>query len=76
MARSLSAPFVECSAAEGVNVDVAFRELVRLVRKDERVGGPSRGVEANRAEVYGGCAENPCRVRDATHISRGANGRV
>lgn len=37
MARSLSAPFVECSAVDGVNVDVAFRELVRLVRKDERV---------------------------------------
>ncbi|WVQ79048.1 hypothetical protein IAT38_001141 [Cryptococcus sp. DSM 104549] len=36
MARSLSAPFIECSAADGVNVDVAFRELVKLVRKDER----------------------------------------
>ncbi|ODO06162.1 Ras family, other [Cryptococcus wingfieldii CBS 7118] len=36
LARSLSAPFIECSAADGVNVDVAFRELVKLVRKDER----------------------------------------
>ncbi|WVF66878.1 hypothetical protein IAT40_001621 [Kwoniella sp. CBS 6097] len=36
MARSLSAPFIECSAADGVNVEVAFRELVKLVRKDER----------------------------------------
>ncbi|WVN85819.1 uncharacterized protein L203_100971 [Cryptococcus depauperatus CBS 7841] len=38
LARSLSAPFIECSAADGVNVEVAFRELVKLVRKDERVG--------------------------------------
>lgn len=37
MAKSLSAPFIECSAADGVNVDVAFRELVKLVRRDERV---------------------------------------
>nr|ODO02512.1 Ras-like protein [Cryptococcus depauperatus CBS 7855] len=36
LARSLSAPFIECSAADGVNVEVAFRELVKLVRKDER----------------------------------------
>ena len=44
MARSISAPFIECSAADGVNIDVAFRELVKLVRKDERVSlllGPS-----------------------------------
>ena len=39
MAKSLSAPFIECSAADGVNVEVAFRELVKLVRKDERVSG-------------------------------------
>lgn len=38
MAKSLSAPFIECSASDGVNIDVAFRELVKLVRKDERVG--------------------------------------
>ena len=37
MAKSLSAPFIECSASDGVNIDVAFRELVKLVRKDERV---------------------------------------
>jgi hypothetical protein len=37
MAKKLSAPFIECSAADGVNVDVAFRELVKLVRKDEKV---------------------------------------
>lgn len=37
LARSLRAPFIECSAAERVNVDVAFEELVRLVRKDEQV---------------------------------------
>ncbi|WWC68817.1 uncharacterized protein I206_102752 [Kwoniella pini CBS 10737] len=36
MARNLSAPFIECSAADGVNVEVAFRELVKLVRKDQR----------------------------------------
>ena len=39
MARRLSAPFIECSAADGVNVDVAFRELIKLVRKNERVSG-------------------------------------
>lgn len=37
MAKSISAPFIECSAADGVNVDIAFRELVKLIRKDERV---------------------------------------
>lgn len=37
LARSVHAPFIECSAAERVNVDVAFNELVKLVRKDERV---------------------------------------
>lgn len=37
MAKRLSAPFIECSAVDGVNIDVAFRELVKLVRKDERV---------------------------------------
>jgi hypothetical protein len=38
MAKRLSAPFIECSAADGVNVDVAFRELVKLVRREEKVG--------------------------------------
>jgi hypothetical protein len=42
MARSFHAPFIECSAADGVNVDVAFRELVKLVRKDKMVGLYSR----------------------------------
>jgi hypothetical protein len=40
MAKSLSAPFIECSASDGVNIDVAFRELVKLIRKDERVRVP------------------------------------
>jgi hypothetical protein len=37
MARSLRCPFIECSAMDGVNVDVAFSELVKLVRRDEAV---------------------------------------
>ncbi|ORY27497.1 ras family-domain-containing protein [Naematelia encephala] len=37
LAKSLTAPFIECSAADGVNIDIAFKELVKLVRKDERV---------------------------------------
>lgn len=37
LAQSLSAPFIECSAVDGVNVDVVFKELVKLVRKDEMV---------------------------------------
>lgn len=37
MAGELKAGYVKCSAVEGVNVDVAFHELVRLVRRDERV---------------------------------------
>ena len=45
MARRLSAPFIECSAADGVNVDVAFRELIRLVRKNEKVGGSLRTLQ-------------------------------
>ncbi|EIW69082.1 hypothetical protein TREMEDRAFT_31493, partial [Tremella mesenterica DSM 1558] len=44
MARSIQAPFIECSAVDGVNVDVAFRELVKLVRKEERV---SRSFSCN-----------------------------
>ncbi|WWD16695.1 hypothetical protein CI109_101125 [Kwoniella shandongensis] len=36
LARSLSAPFIECSAVDGVNVDIAFRQLVKLVRKDQK----------------------------------------
>jgi len=40
MAKSLSAPFIECSASDGINIDVAFRELVKLIRKDERVRLP------------------------------------
>ena len=42
MAKSISAPFIECSASDGVNIDVAFRELVKLVRKDERVSPDSK----------------------------------
>jgi hypothetical protein len=38
LAKRLSSPFIECSAREAVNVDVAFRELVRLVRRDQKVG--------------------------------------
>ncbi|GFZ42797.1 Ras-like protein [Saitozyma sp. JCM 24511] len=37
LAKSFGAPFIECSAADGVNVEIAFRELVKLVRRDERV---------------------------------------
>ncbi|RSH94453.1 hypothetical protein EHS25_004256 [Saitozyma podzolica] len=36
LAKSFGAPFIECSAADGVNVEIAFRELVKLVRRDER----------------------------------------
>jgi len=35
MAKSISAPFIECSAVNGVNVDTAFSELVKLVRRDQ-----------------------------------------
>ncbi|KAL7419612.1 Ras GTPase [Cryptotrichosporon argae] len=38
LARSLGVPIVECSAADSVNVDVAFAELVRLCRRDEGAG--------------------------------------
>ncbi|KAL1410238.1 hypothetical protein Q8F55_004243 [Vanrija albida] len=37
LARSLRAPFVETSALDGFNVDIAFDELVRRVRRGERV---------------------------------------
>ncbi|TXT11065.1 hypothetical protein VHUM_01816 [Vanrija humicola] len=37
-ARALRAPFVETSALDGVNVDVAFHELIRRVRRAERRG--------------------------------------
>jgi GTPase KRas len=38
LARQLQCPFVEASAKEGINVDVAFTELVKLIRKDQKVG--------------------------------------
>lgn len=44
LAKSFGAPFIECSAADGVNVEIAFRELVKLVRRDERVSGVWRGT--------------------------------
>jgi hypothetical protein len=36
LARSFHCPFIECSAADGVNVDAAFKELVKLVRRKRR----------------------------------------
>jgi hypothetical protein len=36
LARELHAPFIETSAAEGVNVDAAFREMVKLVRRKKQ----------------------------------------
>lgn len=48
MAKSISAPFIECSAVNGVNVDIAFRELVKLVRKEDRVRGGFRLVTVFR----------------------------
>lgn len=51
MAKSLSCPFIECSAMDGVNVDIAFRELVKLVRKDEAVSHVSKGVRIALMEL-------------------------
>lgn len=33
MCRNLGTPYIECSAKQRVNVDQAFHELVRIVRK-------------------------------------------
>ena len=33
MAKQLKTPFIECSAKNRMNVDQAFHELVRLIRR-------------------------------------------
>jgi hypothetical protein len=37
LAKQLGCPFIEASAKEGVNVNVAFESLVKLIRKDHKV---------------------------------------
>ncbi|WKX98091.1 hypothetical protein Q1695_013634 [Nippostrongylus brasiliensis] len=49
LARSLSIPYVECSAKLRVNVDQAFHSVVRLVRKfqhDERTAPDERRIDS------------------------------
>lgn len=44
LAKQLGCPFVEASAKEGINVDVAFFELVKLIRKDQKVRSVREGA--------------------------------
>ena len=40
MAKQLKTPFIECSAKNRMNVDQAFYELVRLIRKFQALERP------------------------------------
>lgn len=68
MAKSISAPFIECSAADGVNVDIAFRELVKLIRKDERVS--TLNVESGRQPADLMAAKCPRLRASFSHLAK------
>ena len=38
LSRQLNVPYIECSAKLRMNVDQAFHELVRIVRKFQAIG--------------------------------------
>ena len=48
LARQLKAPYIECSAKMRMNVDQAFHELVRLVRRFQVLERPD-SVNSNHA---------------------------
>lgn len=55
LARQLKAPYIECSAKMRMNVDQAFHELVRLVRRFQVLERPD-SVASNHADggLHGG----------------------
>ena len=52
LARQLKAPYIECSAKMRMNVDPAFHELVRLVRRFQILERPD-SVNSNHMTDHG-----------------------
>lgn len=63
LARSLGAPFVETSALDGVNVDLAFDELVRRVRRSERPAVCRRKDEVHATPLTLSAAATPAQTQ-------------
>ncbi len=53
LAKRLNITFVETSAKQRVNVDLAFQELVRTIRKHSKEANPNGGGKKKKAG--GGC---------------------
>ena len=54
LARTFTAPFMESSAKTRVNVEEAFFELVREIRKDKPAGGAAGGASGGSSGGGGG----------------------
>ena len=57
MAKQLKTPFIECSAKNRMNVDQAFYELVRLIRKFQALERPiTQGQAGAREKSKSACS--------------------
>merc|ERR1711884_402208 len=57
MAKQLKTPFIECSAKNRMNVDQAFYELVRLIRKFQALERPiTQGQAGNTEKSKSSCS--------------------
>ena len=56
MAKSLKVPFIECSAKLRMNVEQAFFELVRLIRRFQALERPLGGEKEDKKKPKGNCA--------------------
>ena len=57
MAKQLKTPFIECSAKNRMNVDQAFYELVRLIRKFQAMERPvNQGQTGNKEKSKSSCS--------------------
>ena len=54
LARQLKAPYIECSAKMRMNVDQAFHELVRLVRRFQALERPDSVAGSNHVDGAAG----------------------
>ena len=55
MAKQLKTPFIECSAKNRMNVDQAFYELVRLIRKFQALERPIAPVTRTKDKSKSSC---------------------
>jgi len=56
LARQLKIPYIECSAKARMNIDQAFHELVRLVRRFQAIERPSSSAAGGADSLDGGGA--------------------